>query len=130
MKLEAISRPDLLLVIRSCLPHLISIAKCLYDKWISNKTGNGICSYIAESWSKYINNTYRGQGVRATEYYDNPIGIGEHVKVIIYGGNISYIIDLPHTLYEKKVGKYSWVKIPDARFTTGQITIEPGPPME
>jgi len=130
MRLEAISRPDLLLVIRSSLPHLISIAKHLYDRWTSNKNGNGICSYIAESWAKYINNTYRTQGVRATEHYEDQIGTGEHVKVIVYSGEISYIIDLPHTLYEKKVGKHSWMKIPDVKFTTGQITIEPGPPME
>lgn len=131
MKLNNIhTNNELLNVVRYSLPHLISIAQSLYDKWAQSRPGDGLCSYMAESWAKYINDTYKSQGIHATEYYEQPIGIGEHVEVMVYNDTTSYIIDLPHTLYEKKISRHKWAKVPGVRFNTGQITIRLGPPME
>lgn len=122
---HALANRPLLDIIRDRLPDLIQIAQRLYDNWNSGKPGNGLCSYIAESWSDYFNNTSRSDGIRATEHYPDLPRFTGHVSVLVYTDDAAYVIDLPHSLYEVKVSKSRWSKIPGKVFNPSQVVIAP-----
>lgn len=109
--------------IKRLVPEIVSAAQHIYDEWEGGNDpvygSGGICDDI----SKAIGNLIVSRIPDADVFEGGQDG-DDHAYVIAYKNGLSYIVDIPYSIYERG-GGYNWSKIPGVKFIPRHVVIEP-----
>lgn len=95
---------------------MATAAQKIYDEWTEEDQG-GICDQIAQEISGVIASHI--ENIELDEYGHEG---DDHAAVVVKRGEKSYLINIPHSIYETG-GGYSWKKIPNVQFKPDDIII-------
>jgi hypothetical protein len=103
---------------KNLLPMILPKVQTAYDDWdeidVDTYAGGGICHILADAICDVLGNN----GIECT-----PVS-SSHEQHVYVAGKFSegiYIIDIPYHIYETG-GGFSWKKIPNITFETGDVT--------
>jgi hypothetical protein len=103
---------------KNLLPMILPKVQKAYDDWdeteVDTYAGGGICHILADAICDVLGNN----GIECT-----PVS-SSHEQHVYVAGKFSegiYIIDIPYHIYETG-GGFSWKKIPNITFETGDVT--------
>lgn len=118
MKLSTIceSKYSLYASLMRLRPEMVNAAQNVYSNWEQDEfDGGGICDEISSAIGEVLSNN----GIDTTEGgHDGD----DHSYLVAYDNNESYIVDIPHHIYEQGDG-YSWTKIQGVNFDIDSIEI-------
>jgi hypothetical protein len=107
-------------------PKFASAAQVILDEWIQDENGydelygyGGACDDIAIALSTVISDNILG-----VEIEDGGQDGDDHVYITVNDENETYIIDIPHHLYEIGAG-YTWKKRNGVKINPSDILIAP-----
>jgi len=105
---------------KALMPQILAKAQKIYDDWDESDrdtyAGGGICHIIADGICDVLGQT----GIDCTPV---SCSMEQHVYVVAKFDEGIYEIDIPYHVYEQG-GGYSWTKIPDIKFETGDVKFQ------
>jgi hypothetical protein len=97
-------------------PEMVSAAQNVYNDWEQDEfDSGGICDEISSA----IGEVLSSNGIDSTE--GGHAG-DDHSYLVAYDNDESYIVDVPHHIYEQG-GGYNWTKIQGVNFDINSIVI-------